>query len=93
MNKQQKLCVHQAVCFACIASFTFGMCTGYFLWYAKFNFTFIAVMAGMVAVLTMCSTQIGSRIVDFIDFGRVQARRNCNRVIRQARRDFVSHSK
>lgn len=93
MNNHQKLCMRRAVCFASLAAFTFGVCTGYFLWYAQFNFVFLAVCTGMVAVLIMCSTHIVENVVNFLHFGRVQARRNCNRTVRDARRDFVRQSK
>ena len=93
MNKHQKRCVHRAVCLAAIAAFTLGLCTGYFVWYADLNFKFIAICVGLVAVLISCGNGITNQVLNFLDFGRCQAHRNRNRIVRQARREFAAASR
>lgn len=93
MNRFQKHCVIRAVCFAATASFIVGLCMGYFINYAKLDFTLLAVCVGMVAVVTVCVIKMVCSISDYLDYGHVQARRHIHRTIRRARQDFVSQSR
>ena len=90
MNKHQKRCCVRAFCFAVGLAFTSGMCVGYFMWFAKPDFTLFAVALGFGVVAIVSIVAIGTSIANCISHGRLHARRYIHRTVRKARHDFVN---